>query len=65
LLGRVYSASRVISWGVLPVGAALGGLLAEGWGVRAVFVVGGLASVGLLLAYAATIRPAALAAALP
>lgn len=64
LLGRVYSASRVISWGVLPVGAALGGLVAQVWGVRAVFVVGGLASVGLLVVYVATIRPRDLAEAL-
>lgn len=64
LLGRVYSASRVISWGVLPIGAALGGLIAELYGVRAVFVVGGLASVGLLVVYAATIRPGELTAAL-
>jgi MFS family permease len=64
LLGRVYSASRVVSWGVLPVGAALGGLIAELAGVRAVFVIGGLASIGLLGAFAATIRPRKLAAAL-
>jgi MFS family permease len=64
LLGRVYSASRVISWGVLPIGAALGGLIAELYGVRAVFVVGGLASMGLLVVYATTIRPGDLAAAL-
>lgn len=57
LLARVYSASRVISWGVLPAGAALGGLLAEVYGVRAVFVVGGVASLALLVAYALTIRP--------
>lgn len=63
LLGRVYSASRVISWGVLPFGAALGGVVAEVWSVRTVFVVGGLASVGLLAAYAVTIRPKDLAAA--
>jgi MFS family permease len=65
LLGRVYSASRVISWGVLPVGAALGGLVAELWTVRTVFVAGGLASVGLLLVYAVTVRPRDLAAGRP
>jgi len=58
LLGRVYSASRVISWGVLPVGAGLGALLAEAYGVRSVFVVGGLASLALLVAYGLTVRPA-------
>lgn len=63
LLGRVSSASRAISWGVLPFGAALGGALAELWGIRAVFVVGGLASLGLLVLFGFTVRPADLAAA--
>jgi len=58
LLGRVYSASRVVSWGVLPVGAALGGSVAGLLGVRAVFVVGGLASLVLLVAFFLTVRPA-------
>jgi MFS family permease len=40
LLGRVYAASRVISWGVLPGGAAAAGLVAELWDVRTGFVVG-------------------------
>lgn len=52
LLGRLYSASRLISWGVLPVGAALGGLAAEFLGVQAVFAIGGLASLGLLATFA-------------
>lgn len=56
VLGRVYSASRVISWGVLPVGAALGGLVAELLGVRAVFAIGGVASASLLVVFAFTIR---------
>lgn len=60
LLARVYSASRVISWGVLPAGAALGGLLAEAYGVRAVFSVGGVVSLALLVAYGVTVRPGAL-----
>ena len=64
LLGRVYSANRVISWGVLPIGAALGGLVAQSFGVRAVFVVAGVASLGLLAAYAAAIKPVPLADAL-
>ncbi|TDE13077.1 MFS transporter [Jiangella asiatica] len=38
LLGRIYAASRMISWGVLPVGAALAGVGAELWDVRTVFV---------------------------
>lgn len=39
LLGRIYAASRVISWGVLPAGAALAGLAAEIWSIRAVFAM--------------------------
>jgi MFS family permease len=39
LLGRVNSAYRLLAWGVMPVGAAAGGLLAQAVGLRAVFVV--------------------------
>lgn len=61
MLGRVYGASRTISWGVLPLGALLGGVIAEVYGVRAVFVVGGIASVGILGVFLATVRPGDLA----
>jgi MFS family permease len=64
LLGRVYSANRVISWGVLPIGAALGGVVAQAFGVRAVFAVAAVASLGLLAAFAAAIKPGPLAQAL-
>lgn len=64
LLGRVYSAGRMISWGVLPFGALLGGVVAELAGVRAVFAFGGLASLGLLVLFAVTVRPGRLADAL-
>lgn len=37
LLGRVNSAYRLVAWGVMPVGAALGGAVAQAAGVRAVF----------------------------
>ena len=40
LLGRVYSASRVISWGALPLGSALAGLLVELFGLGVVFWTG-------------------------
>jgi MFS family permease len=52
LLGRVYSASRLISWGVLPVAAAVSGIAAELVGIRTVFAVGGLASVVSLVTFA-------------
>jgi MFS family permease len=47
LLGRVNASYRLLAWGTMPVGAALGGLAGEVFGVRSVFLIfGGL---GLLL----------------
>ncbi|WP_436736412.1 MFS transporter [Streptomyces sp. BBFR102] len=43
LLGRVMSVSRLCAWGTMPVGALLGGSLAEVLGVPAVFAVCGAA----------------------
>jgi MFS family permease len=51
LLGRVYSASRLISWGVLPLGAAASGIAAELVGIQAAFAVGALVSAGLLVTF--------------
>jgi len=39
LLGRVYSASRVVSWGAVPVGAALASVLVTVFGLPGVFTV--------------------------
>ena len=39
LLGRVNSAFRVVSWGVIPIGALFGGLMAEWVGFRWTFVI--------------------------
>ncbi|MFI6764749.1 MFS transporter [Streptomyces sp. NPDC050355] len=50
LQGRVMSVSRLCSWGTMPVGATLGGLLAEALSVPAVFVVcGAVLATGALL----------------
>lgn len=38
LLGRVGGAGRTIGYGLMPVGALLGGLVAEAWGLASVFV---------------------------
>ena len=57
LLGRVYSASRFISWGIGPIGALLAGLIAEIWGIRAIFAIGGIVSAGLLLLFLIVISP--------
>ena len=39
LLGRVNSAYRLVAWGTMPIGAAIGGGLAQVFGVTAVFAV--------------------------
>ena len=44
LLGRVNGAYRLLAWGSVPLGAAAGGLLAELFGLRAVFAVMGVAA---------------------
>ena len=51
LLGRVYSASRFISWGIGPLGAMLAGLVAEIWSIRTMFTVGGFISVFMLFLF--------------
>ena len=57
LLGRVYSASRFISWGIGPIGAMLAEFVAELWGIRTMFAIGGIVSIGLLLLFLALISP--------
>jgi MFS family permease len=53
LQGRVNAAYRLISWGVLPVGAALGGQLAGALGSRAAMALGaiGIAAATLWVAF--------------
>jgi MFS family permease len=49
LLGRVNATYRLLAWGTMPIGAALGGLAGEVFGLRAVFLIfGGLAFLLLL-----------------
>ncbi len=50
LLGRVNSCYRLVAWGTMPVGAAVGGLLAQFIGLRAVFAVMGVIAVGIVIA---------------
>lgn len=38
LLGRVGGAGRALAYGLMPIGAVLGGLIAEQWGLRATFI---------------------------
>ncbi|QKW23633.1 MFS transporter [Kitasatospora sp. NA04385] len=59
LFGRVNAAYRWLTWGVIPLGAALAGALATLAGTRWVFVVAGAlpVAVGLLLPPVRTVRP--------
>ncbi len=41
LLGRVNSVYRFLGWGGMPIGALVGGVLADAFGLRAPFYVGG------------------------
>jgi MFS family permease len=50
LLGRVNSGYRLVGWGTMPLGAAVGGLLAELFGVRAVFAGMALLLLALFIA---------------
>ncbi len=47
MIARVSSAFRVVAWGVIPIGAGLGGVVGERWGVTSVFTAAGLV-IGLL-----------------
>ena len=42
LLGRVNSVYRLLGWGSMPVGAAIGGFVARYFGLRAPFLFGGV-----------------------
>ena len=57
LLGRITGTSRFITWGVLPIGAALGGQIAEVLGLRApMLVAGALSMTGFVLLATSRIR---------
>lgn len=57
LLGRVNSAYRLVAWGTMPLGAAIGGGLAQAFGLRAVFVIRtGVSLAALVGLPAATVR---------
>jgi MFS family permease len=52
LLGRVNASYRLFAWGSQPIGAVLGGLIAEVLGLRAVFLFAGVITAALLFARA-------------
>jgi hypothetical protein len=51
MVGRVSSAFRVVAWGVIPIGAMLGGFVGERWGVTTVYIAAGagIAVLGLIV----------------
>ncbi|GAB7180214.1 hypothetical protein ATKI12_0045 [Kitasatospora sp. Ki12] len=51
-LGRTNSVYRLLGWGAMPLGGLLSGAAAGAWGLRAPFVLGGLATVLCALAVA-------------
>jgi MFS family permease len=51
LLGRMNSTYRLLGWGTMPIGAALGGAIAEWVGLRATFAVAALVHLPLLLGF--------------
>jgi MFS family permease len=57
LLGRVNSAYRLFAWGTQPLGALLGGVLAQLLGLQVVFLVAGAVSLSLILLRGAIREP--------
>ncbi len=56
MMGRYSAAARLFSWGALPLGAGLGGVLAELVGLRAAFVVFAVATLVLVVPFLRTFR---------
>ena len=51
LLGRVNATYRLLAWGSQPLGALLGGLIGQAFGLPVVFVLAAAASLSLLLGF--------------
>ncbi len=62
LLGRINSAYRLLAWGTMPIGAALGGVVAELSSVRTVIWIGALGWTALAVATLTITETAILAA---
>jgi hypothetical protein len=55
MLGRVYAGSRMVSWGALPVGAALAGAMAEVTSVRTTFAAFAVVALAVLAVFVLTV----------
>ena len=51
LLGRMNASYRLVGWGTMPLGAALGGILAEALGLRGAFLAAALGTFAVLLGF--------------
>jgi MFS family permease len=58
LLGRMNACYRLVGWGTMPVGAFLGGLVAEAFGLRAVFLGAAAVVLVLLVGFRVVTEPA-------
>lgn len=54
MLGRVAAASRTISWSLIPLGAAVGGAIAQWIGIKTVYLVGGAGVIATAILVART-----------
>jgi predicted MFS family arabinose efflux permease len=57
IFGRVNSIFRWFAWGSLPLGALVGGQVAQTFGVRATYAVGAVAVLSSILVLAGSLRP--------
>ena len=51
LLGRMNASYRLVGWGTMPLGALLGGVLAEALGLRATFLIAAVATLATLVGF--------------
>jgi predicted MFS family arabinose efflux permease len=51
LLGRMNASYRLVGWGAMPLGAALGGVMAEALGLRGAFLVAALVTFAVLFGF--------------
>ncbi|WP_344322180.1 MFS transporter [Streptomyces macrosporus] len=61
MFGRYNAAARLFSWGAMPLGAGLVGVLAEWFGIRTAFAVFAVATLLIIIPFLRTVTPRALA----
>ncbi|MFM8811780.1 MAG: MFS transporter [Actinomycetota bacterium] len=57
MLGRMNAASRTVSWGIVPFGAAFGGFAARFLGIRGPFILSAISMVGCAIIGRRLLRP--------